>query len=109
MGELMRTQRQLVELGARDLPFVGDHLGRQPLRDQVVALHQLRWPRRSDLVDPVEADAHGHMAHVLDTRPDHHVVDPGRDQRRREVDRLLGRAALAVDRGRGGLYRKAGL
>jgi hypothetical protein len=39
------------------------------------------------------------VAHVLDARADHHVVHAGRDQRRAEVDRLLGRAALAVHRG----------
>ena len=37
------------------------------------------------------------------------VVDAGRDQRRGEVDRLLGGAALAVDRRRRGLDRQAGL
>src|SRR4029077_4787941 len=49
------------------------------------------------------------MAHVLDPGADRDVVDAGGDQRRGEVDRLLGRAALAVDRGRRRLDRQAGL
>ena len=40
-GELVGAQRELVELGARDLPLVGDHLGAQALADDVVLLHQL--------------------------------------------------------------------
>ena len=44
---------------------------------------------------------------MLDARADHDVVDAGRDERRAEVDRLLGRAALAVDRGRRRLDRQA--
>ena len=43
---------------------------------------------------------HRDVAHVLDARADHDVVDAGGDQRGGEVDRLLGRAALAVDRRR---------
>ena len=47
VGELVRAQADLVELGAGDLPLVGDHLGRDPLGDEVVALHQLGRRRRS--------------------------------------------------------------
>ncbi len=46
---------------------------------------------------------------MLDTAADDDVVDARGDQRCGEVDRLLGRAALAVDGGRGGLDRQAGL
>ena len=46
-------------------------------------------------------------AHVLDAGADHRVVHAGGDQRRGEVDGLLGGAALAVDRGAGGLDRQA--
>src|SRR5437764_1097135 len=39
-GQLVGTQAQLVQLRARDLPLVGDHLGAQALRNEVVALEQ---------------------------------------------------------------------
>src|SRR6185312_3157216 len=45
----------------------------------------------------------------LDPGPDCHVVHTGGDQRGGEVDRLLGRAALAVDRGGRRLDRQPGL
>ena len=51
----------------------------------------------------------GDVAHVLDAAADGDVVDAGGDQRGGEVDGLLGRAALAVDGGGGGLDRKPGL
>ena len=47
------------------------------------------------------------VAHVLDARADHRVVHPRGDQRGGEVDRLLGGAALAVDRRAGRLDRQA--
>ena len=105
--ELVRAQAELVELGARDLPLVGDHLRRDALRDEVVARHQLVRPRRADLVDEVEGDAHRDVAHVLDAAADHDVVDAGADERGAEVDGLLGRAALAVDGRRRRLDREA--
>ena len=46
---------------------------------------------------------------MLDARADGHVVHAGGDQRGGEVHGLLGRAALAVDRGRGRLDRQPGL
>ena len=109
MGELVRADADLVELRAGDLPLVGDHLGGDPLRHEVVLGHQLVGPGGADLVDPLEAHAHRDVAHVLDAGADGGVVHAGGDQRRREVHRLLGRAALAVDRGGRGLDRQAGL
>ena len=44
---LVRAQADLVELRARDLPLVGDHLGGDPLRHEVVLLHHLGRPRAS--------------------------------------------------------------
>ena len=38
-GEAVRAHGELVELGARDLPLVGDHLGAEALADDVVLLH----------------------------------------------------------------------
>ncbi len=109
MGEPVRAHGELVELGARDLPLLGDHLGAQALRDEVVLLHQRGRPRRADLLDELKAGAHRDAAEVLDARSDDDVVDARRDQRGAEVHGLLGRAALAVDRRRGGLDRQPGL
>src|SRR4051812_32188866 len=109
VSELVRADAELVELGARDLPLVGDHLGRDPLRHEVVLRHQLLWPGRADVVDPLEADTHRDVAHVLDAGADHRVMHAGGDERGAEVHGLLRRAALAVD-GRGRrLDRQTGL
>src|SRR5262245_34919812 len=109
VGELVGPQADLVELGAGDLPLVGDHLGRNALGHQVVVRQEFLGPGRADVVDPLEAHAHRDVAHVLDAGADDGVVHTGRDQSRAEVDRLLRRTALAVD-GRGGrLDRQAGL
>ena len=105
--ELVRAQRELVELVARDLPLVGDHLRAQPLPDDVVLLHQLRREGAAVLLLGLHAHAERQVAHVLDARADDHVVDTGRDECRAEVHRLLRRAALAVDRRRSGLDREA--
>ncbi len=51
--------------------------------------------------------ANGQVAHVLHAAADHRVVHAGGDQRGGEVDGLLGGAALAIDRGGGGLDRQA--
>ena len=98
-GQSMRTEAELVLLGARDLPAVGDQLGGETLRDQLVALHQLRRKRRAQ---PLLGDvrAHRHAAHVLHSGADHHVMHARRDQPRGEAHRLLSGAALPVDRAR---------
>ena len=98
---------ELVELGARDLPLVGDHLGAEALVDEVVALASARAgtacrPPRSHL-----RPRHGTWPMCSTPRADHDVVDAGGDQRRGEVDGLLRRAALAVDR-RGRRLDRAG-
>src|SRR5436190_1294783 len=41
VGELVRAHGELVELGARDLPLLGDHLGAEALADDVVLGHEL--------------------------------------------------------------------
>ena len=106
-GELVGAQRELVELGAGDLPLVGDHLGAQALADDVVLLHELGGEGAAELLLGLHAGGEGQVAHVLDARADDDVVDAGGDQRGAEVDGLLRRAALAVDGGRGGLDRQA--
>ena len=108
-GVLMRAQPDLVELRAGDLPLVGDHLGRDALRHEVVLLQQLGRPGRADVVDPLEAHSHRDVAHVLDAGSDGDVVHAGGDQRGGEVHGLLRGAALTID-GRGRrLDRKSGL
>ncbi len=55
---------------------------------------------------PVAADRD--PAHHLDAAGERDVDDAGADERRREVGRLLARAALRVDRGGRGRQRQAG-
>src|SRR4029450_5404731 len=76
-GELVRAQRELVELGARDLPLVGDHLGAQALPDDVVLLHELGGEGAAELLLGLHARGERQVAHVLDARPDDDVVDAG--------------------------------
>src|SRR4051794_13174811 len=107
--ELVGAQADLVELGAGDLPLVGDHLGRDALGDQVVLLHQLGGEGEAVLALDRHAVGEGDVAHVLDARADRDVMDAGGDEGGGEVHGLLGRAALTVNRGGRGLDRKAGL
>ena len=86
-----------------------DHLGAEALVDQVVVVEQLGRERRADDVLELAPDEHRDPPHRLDARADRDVVDAARDQRRAEVDRLLGRAALTVDRRRRGLVGQSGL
>ncbi len=108
-GELVRAQADLVQLGAGDLPLVGDHLSRDALRNEVVALHQGLREGHPVLLHHREVVGEGDVTHVLDAASDRGVVDAGGDQGRGEVDGLLGGAALAVDGGRRGLDGQAGL
>ncbi len=76
---------------------------------EVVTLEQRRRKRRTQLVVQLQSDRQRDAAHVLDAAADRHVVDAARDQRGGEVDRLLRRPALAVDRRRRRLDRESGL
>ena len=100
LGALLRAGADLVEPLAREAPLLGDHLGAEALVDQVVVVEQLGRERRADGVLELAADEHRDPAHRLDARADRDVVHAARDQRGAEVDRLLGRAALTVDRRR---------
>ena len=97
-GEAVGADRELVELGARQLPAGGHELGGHPLRDE---------SRREPLGDAgavgigtCPGGAHHDPAHRLHAAGDRDVVRAGLDPLRREVKGLLARAALAVD-GRG--------
>ena len=112
----MRLDRERLHVLARDAPLLGDHLGPPELRDLLVAVAR-EPPLRSGervVVKPsvpratVIADAIGIMRHVLDAAGDDHVVRAGHHGLRREVQRLLGRPALAVDRDAGHLLGKSG-
>src|SRR3954468_7679942 len=109
VGELVRAHGELVELGARDLPLLGDHLGAEALADDVVLGHELGREGVAEVLLGLHAGGERQHPHVLDAPADDDVVDAGGDLRRSEVDRLLGRAALQVDGGRRGLDGQAGL
>jgi hypothetical protein len=94
-GPVVRAQGELVELGAGDAPLVGNQLGAGALiREHTVASGEQRAGR----ILAGQGGAHRHPAHRLDPTGDHDVV-VARDQAGRgEVHRLLGGAALTVDR-----------
>ena len=106
-GPLVRLHAERIRLGPVDAPLLRDQLGRHALRDEAhlargvaVAVLVAGARRRAELL-PLGARAHRHGRHVLDARGDHDVVCPRDDALRGEVQRLLRRPALAVDRGRG--------
>ena len=107
-GSLMRVEADLVELGAGQAPLLADHLGRQALRDQAVAValehERAKWHARALL----GGDAHRDPGHRLDAGRDHDVVGTGHDALGGEVGRLLGGSALAVDGGADDFLGKAG-
>ena len=100
---LVAPGREGVEVFPRDAPLVGDHLGPYALTDQPallgVAGHHAGPEGEAQLTD--DRGAHGGAGHALDTGGHDDVVGPGHDTLGREVQRLLGRAALAVDGGGG--------
>ena len=101
-GAAVAFERIFVELLAGEAVFLGDHLRAHELAelDAGVALF---LPRRLGLAEPGLREqhagrAHRHARHALDARRDHHVLRARHHRLRRELDRLLRRAALAVDR-----------
>ena len=101
LGALLALGAEGVELLAGDAPLVGDHLGRDALgheagigvagEDLVAERDRARGHRR----------AHRRGGHDLDAGGDGDVVGTGDHALGGEVGGLLGRAALAVDRGGG--------
>ena len=79
VGELVRAEADLVELRAGDLPLVGDHLGRDALGDEVVALEQLRREGEAVLLHHLGGVGEGDVAHVLHAAADGDVVNAGGD------------------------------
>ena len=97
-GATLRAGRELVCLLTGDVPHLRDHLGGQSLGHQVVNLEQLGRERHPGTLE--HCGPHRHAAHALHARGDGDVADAGLDKVRRKVDRLLRRAALAIDRRR---------
>ena len=101
-GASVALGRERVEVLARDVPLVGDHLGADALVLQSADRLVARGDARTEGPAGVLADrrAHGDARHHFDAGGDDDVVGAGHDALGGEVQRLLGRAALAVD-GRG--------
>ncbi len=104
---LVRPQRQGVHLLAGDLPAASDLLGTLALVDELEALF-VQGP--VGLARPgVGGRPDRHPAHRLHAGPDGHVHGARHDRLGGEVDRLLGRPALPIDRGAGhGLWEAGG-
>jgi hypothetical protein len=99
LGPLLGLGPEGVELLAGQAPLVGDHLGRDPLRDEagvgVAGEHPVAEGDRAG----GHRGPHGGGGHDLDAGGDGDVVGTGDHALGGEVGRLLGRAALAIDRG----------
>src|SRR5262249_40537945 len=94
-GLFMALRGELVQRLPRQPPFLGDHLGRDALGDDVEALLELR--RERTVTRPHGVRAHGHPRHVLDAAGNDRVVLAGHDAHCREVCRLLAGAAHPVE------------
>ena len=98
-GALLRLERELVELLAREPPLLGDELGRDALR------HEVRDSARPGACRtgsaPSTDEPIGTRVMLSTPGGDHDVVRARHHALRGEVQRLLRRAALAVDRGAG--------
>ena len=107
-GSLVGIEADLVELGAGQAPLLTDHLGRQSLGDEAVAValehERAKWHARALL----GGDAHRDPGHRLDAGRDHYVVGPRHDALGGEMGSLLGGSALAVDGGADDFLRKTG-
>jgi hypothetical protein len=91
-GAAMRLERERVELLARDVPLVRDHLGRDALRHDLPAFEQL-------VREVAAAGPHRDAGHHLRAGRDDQV-ELARPDRGRGVEvGLHGRTALAVDGG----------
>ena len=86
----VRLERVRVELLAREAPLLGEHLGRDALRDDLPALEQL-------VREVAAVRAHRDARHHLDARRDDDVELARPDRGGRVEVRLHRRAALPVD------------
>ena len=97
-GQPVRSGRELVELLAAESPLRRDQLGRDALADQAVGVTAGRLPGPNGVL-PERALPIG--TRLIDSTPPAITMSyaPADDPLRREVRRLLARAALPVDRG----------
>src|SRR5581483_9277092 len=100
---LLALKPEAIGVLARDAVLLRDALRALELRRRLVVVDVALRERRAALHVRAERDARHH----LEAAREHHVLDSGADHRGRERGRLLGGAALAVDRRRGDLQRKA--
>jgi hypothetical protein len=107
--KILRAERKFVEVFTREVPSIRKHLGGHPLRHELVALEQLRRPRRPQLLDVPPTDTERNVAHVLDAAGDDDVVHAARDLSDCDVERLLAGATPAIDRRGGSLSRETRL
>ena len=113
-GPLVGLDRERLHVVAGDVPLLGDHLGRAELADllRAVAGHPALGARERVVEAELLADEHGRgdrdLRHLLDAAGDDDVHRPRQHRLGREVDGLLGRAALAVDGGAGHVLGQAG-
>ena len=113
-GPLVRLDRERLHVLAGDVPLLGDHLGRAELADllRAVAGHPALGPRERVVEAELLADEHrrgdGDLRHLLDAPGDDDVHRPRQHGLGREVDGLLGGAALAVDGGARHVLGQAG-
>ena len=105
----VRRHRELVQLGPRDLPLLGDELRAQALRDELEAVEQLLRPGCAEELGDLHGRVERNVVHVLDARRDDELVAARGDERRGVADRRLRRAAAPVDGDGRHLDRVAGL
>lgn len=103
---LVTGEREVLHVGAADVPPVGDELGTVELADLGVAVARRPAVTAEGMPEALRrADRGGapdrHEAHHLDAAREHQILLSRKDPVCREAHRLLRRAALAVD-GRAG-------
>ena len=102
----LRLEPELVGVGAGDAPLVGDALRAFELRRELVVLAVRRGGRAPEVA--AGRGAERDPRHRLDAAAERDVDDARLHERRREVGRLLRRAALAVDGAARDLEREPG-
>src|SRR5262249_29274816 len=89
-----------------EAPLLGDQLGGDALRHDVVTLRETR--RQRSVAGATGVRAHRHARHVLDATGDDDVVLAGHDALCREVGGLLAGAAHPIERGPAHIEGQAG-
>ena len=111
-GALVGAHGELLHLSARDVPLLGHRLGADELADLAAAV--AGRPTRRTAVRIVETQRlpcvggrhDRHHAHVLHAAGDDEVHRPRHHGLGGELHRLLGRAALTIDRHAGDMLRQ---